>query len=176
MERLLEQEAPVLQVPGGSWGTQQRVPRHSYCQGTATGSPVPGAGYSSLVVGQQDLLLIPYFFPCPPSQPCCTMRCRRAGSAPVLTPSMCCPASRASSSPSGCVRVAAAAARIVTVRKNVWPGDCLLIPAGRVLVCVYSQQIPPTACSLAITESSRAGRLCSPLHPIYLNPSPLPCS
>lgn len=94
----------------------------------------------------------------------------------VLTSSMCSPASRASYSLSGCTRVATTAARIITVRKHISPRDCLLIPAGRVLVCVYSQQIPPNACSLAITESSRAGRLCSLLHPISLNPSPLPCS
>lgn len=93
-----------------------------------------------------------------------------------LTPSTCSPASRASYSLSGCTRVATTAARIITVRKHVSPRDCLLIPAGCVLVCVYSQQIPPTACSLAITESSRAGRLCSLLHPISLNPSPLSCS
>lgn len=53
---------------------------------------------------------------------------------------------------------------------------CLLIPAGCVLVCIYSQQIPPTACSLAIIKPSCAGRLCSLLHPIFLNPCPLPCS
>lgn len=94
----------------------------------------------------------------------------------VLSHSTCSPASRASYSPSGCARVARAAARIITVRKNVPPRDCLLIPAGRVLVCVYSQQIPPTACSLAITKSCRAGRLCSLPYPISLNPSPLPCS
>lgn len=31
--------------------------------GRAWGSPVPGAGYLTLVVGWQDLLVIPYFFP-----------------------------------------------------------------------------------------------------------------
>lgn len=135
---------------------------------------MPGAGYPTLVVGQQDLLLIPYFFSLSsfPVLQHNGMQC----SCSVLTPSTCSPASSASYSPSGCARVATTAARIITVQKHVSLQDCLLIPAGCVLVCVYSQQIPLTACSVAITNPSSAGRLCSLLHPISLDSSPLPCS
>lgn len=105
------------------------------------------------------------------------MGCRRARSAPALSsPPAHIPLHPVPLTAPLAVCVATTAARIITVRKHVSPQDCLLIPAGHVLVCVYSQQIPPTACSLAITKSSRAGKLCSLPHPSSLNPSSLPCS
>lgn len=181
MERLFEQEALSLQVPGGSWGTQQRVPRHSYCQGTARqslGLPNARCRVPNSCSWPAGLVAHSIFFPYPsfPALLHNGMQKSKVCSCSVLTPSTYSPASCASYSPSGCVCVATTAARITTVRKQVSPQDCLLIPAGHVLVCVYSQQIPPTACSLAITKSSRAGRLCSLLHPSFLNPSSLPCS
>lgn len=87
-ERLLEQGAPSLQVPAGSWGTQQGVPRHDYCQGTARqslGLPcarcrVPDSrGWLAGLTGHS------IFFPCRPSRPCCTRGCRRARSGPALS-------------------------------------------------------------------------------------------
>lgn len=140
----------------------------------AWGSPIPGAGYPTPVAGQQDLLLIPYFFPVLLLSPAAQWDAEEHGLLALcahpqhMFPCIPClfqPLWLCSCGHNSCKDNSCPEARF-----------CLLIPAGCVLVCIYSQQIPPTAGSLAITKSSRAGRLCSLLHPVSLNPFPLLCS
>lgn len=66
-ERLVEQEAPLLRVPAGSWGTQRAAPRHGYCQGRAQVSPCQAQGTQLLFAGRTWPLLVPWLLPALPS-------------------------------------------------------------------------------------------------------------
>lgn len=176
MEGLVEQEAPSLRVPAGSWGTRRAAPGHGYCPGRAQVSPLPGVGYPAPMICGQDAAIVA--FPCP-SQPCHTTGCSRARSGPALSfPSTHSPRSPCPVEPcrrrAAVLGVATTTARVITSRKHISPRVCLLIPAGRVLVCVYGQQIPPTARSLSQNPPVPAGlALCRVLSPCA--PALFPC-
>lgn len=79
------------------------------------------------------------------------MQQSKVWSCSVLTPSTRSPRSPCLTRPrqhrAAALRVATTTARVITSRKHVSLRVCLFIPTGRVLVCVYGQEIPPRSLS-----------------------------